>query len=303
MTVHIGVKSDPIEYRYSFEWLFRLMEEYGIGRLQLGSFLELYSVDPTWLHDLSADAAERGIEIRSCFTAHRELGGFFFGDQRLEAVASQNYRRWIDVAAEVGARYCGSNPGSVYRDKLEWKQHGIERYISHMAGLMEYARARGLAGLLIEPMSSAAEPPATPDEIHAMMRRLAEAHARAPEETVPVYLCSDTSHGVAERSGTLLHPPLELFAEQAQYMAEFHFKNTDSSCDATFGFGPDAPRGIIDLRVVKDILESRAEAFPTADLTGYLEISGPKLGRDYSDYLLEGQLRGSIETLLSVFGT
>ncbi len=37
MTLHLGVKSDPIENRYTFEWLFDLMRGLGVHYLQMGS--------------------------------------------------------------------------------------------------------------------------------------------------------------------------------------------------------------------------------------------------------------------------
>ena len=36
-------------------------------------------------------------------------------------------------------------------------------------------------------------------------------------------------------------------------------------------------------------------------MVGYLEIGGPKIGRDYSDIKLEGQLRTSLRAIKEVF--
>ena len=77
MEIGIGVKSDPIQYRYTYEWLFDLMKEQKVRYLQLGSFFELYMLEDSFFTDLRNLAERRGVEIRSCFTAHRELGGFF----------------------------------------------------------------------------------------------------------------------------------------------------------------------------------------------------------------------------------
>ena len=38
--LQLGIKTDPIEYRYSYDWLFRLLAEEGIRQVQLGSFFE-----------------------------------------------------------------------------------------------------------------------------------------------------------------------------------------------------------------------------------------------------------------------
>ena len=42
LTLHVGLKTDSVQYRYSYEWLFRLLAEEGIGHAQLGSFFEMY---------------------------------------------------------------------------------------------------------------------------------------------------------------------------------------------------------------------------------------------------------------------
>jgi ribulose-phosphate 3-epimerase len=152
MNFLLGVKSDPIEYRYSYEWLFALMRDHGICRLQLGSFFEMYSLPDSYFYDLRALAERYNIRIKSVFTAHRELGGFFSGDARLSAVARENYERLIEVAALLGAEYAGSNPGAVYRDRMKSKERGIACYLSNMKELTHKAKELGLIGLSIEPM-------------------------------------------------------------------------------------------------------------------------------------------------------
>ena len=39
MQINLGLKSDPINYRYSYDWLFDLMNEIDLRYLQLGSLL------------------------------------------------------------------------------------------------------------------------------------------------------------------------------------------------------------------------------------------------------------------------
>ena len=48
MKIQLGIKSDPVEYRYSYEWLFRIMEQENIKNLQLGTFFELYQLPDEW---------------------------------------------------------------------------------------------------------------------------------------------------------------------------------------------------------------------------------------------------------------
>ena len=40
LQLQLGVKSDPIEYRYSHPWLFQLLAEEGVRHVQLGTHFE-----------------------------------------------------------------------------------------------------------------------------------------------------------------------------------------------------------------------------------------------------------------------
>ena len=85
-------------------------------------------------------------------------------------------------------------------------------------------------------------------------------------------------------------------------MAEFQFKNTDANYNSTFGFSEEErKRGIIDLNQIKTILEEYKPKLPVDDFAGYLEIGGPKLGRDYSDPLLRDCLIESLTAIQDVF--
>ncbi len=303
MKVHIGLKSDPIEYRYSFEWLFDRMRELGLRFLQLGSFTELYALEDGFFLELRRQAERRGVQIRSCFTSHRELGGFFSTDPFLERAARRSYERLIRAAALLGAASAGSNPGAVYRDRMDTKARGIACYLGHMQELMAAARAAGLECLTLEPMSCSAEPPASPEEIGTMLGTLDEHHRRHPQTTVPVRLCADISHGFADREGRVVHDNWSLFECGIPYTGEFHFKNTDARFDRTFGFSAvERERGIVDLHRLKALIERNARRFPVPELVGYLELGGPKWGREYSDRLLGDMIAESVAGVRDVFG-
>jgi len=302
MKLTLGIKSDPIEYRYSFDWLFSVMNECGISLMQLGSFFELYLLEDGFFHELRNKAEKHGIRIKSCFTAHRELGGFFTGNPWLEKAARAAYERYIRVGSILGAEFVGSNPGAIYRDRPETKPAGVACYLRHMKELMRMARESGLAGLTIEPMSCMAEPPSTPEEIHAMLGELAAYHERREESTVPVYLCGDISHGIADAHRRVIHDNFALFETAIPYMAEFHFKNTDPVFNSTFGFSAgEQARGIVDLERLRHLIGCNDHAWPLAEVTGYLEIGGPKTGRDYTDHLLKSMIVESLESLKAVF--
>ncbi len=300
--IELGVKSDPIETRYSFEWLFNLMNEMGLSVVQMGSFPELYTVDLQWFDHVKDLADKKNIHLKSLFTAHRELGGFFYHNIYMEEAARKMYERFIDVASHLGADYCGSNPGAVYRDRMESKELGIQCYIKHMKELSCYAYERGLKGLTIEPMSCAAEPPTSREEIIQMMTELNGYHQQNLTNTVPFYLCGDISHGWAGPDKEIIASNYELFKTGLPWMCEFHYKNTDRYYHSTFGFSkPEQQDGIVDLRLVRKIIQENLHLLPVLPVTGYLEISGPKTGRDYSDRLLAKNLKESVEAIKESF--
>jgi sugar phosphate isomerase/epimerase len=304
MRFFLGIKTDPIEHRFSYAWLFRLMAEEGARFAQLGTFCELYSLPDTYFHDLRETAALHGIRIESVFTTHRELGGFMRREVGWEASARRSYERLIEVAALVGASTAGANAGSVLRDDLSFKDEAIRRYLVHMKELMQYAAQKGVGWLTVEPMSCLAEPPTTPTEIVSMMDELTSYHQAHTETTAKIGLCVDIAHGYADRQRTVVYPPMDLIAAAVPYMREIHLKNTDETFDATFGFAAEERgRGIVDVPLVKTYLQSRAQEIPVHDLVGYLEIGGPKSGRDYSDEKLEKALRQSLRYLVQVWPT
>jgi len=304
MALELGIKSDPIEYRYSFDWLFKLMQEQSVQFLQVGTFFELYSLDDEWFLELRALAKTYGIKIKSVFTAHRELGGFFSGDGRMEKAARKNYERLIEVAAVLGADTVGSNPGAVFRDRMTYKPAGIECYKRNMQELSHYAYSLGLKALTIEPMSCLAEVPTLPGEVASLMGELAAYYDSNKSTSVPFYLCGDVSHGYADSEKKVIHGNMELFDRFLPLMCEFHFKNTDAIFGSTFGFGPqDLQKGIVDVAEIVRLVRRRHSELPVDEFVGYLEIGGPKLGRDYSDMLLGAQLAQSLGHIKSIMAS
>jgi ribulose-phosphate 3-epimerase len=251
---------------------------------------------------LRAAAEKKGIRILSVFTSHREMGGWSSGDPSLEATARVGWERIIRVAALVGAESAGSSAGILMRDQPEGRRRGQECFFSNMKDLMRVAKREGLRAIAIEPMSSVWEYPSTPEQIRAMTSVFDSTHAAAREDTVPVRFCGDISHGVADEQKRVIHDNWDMFELEIPWMWEFHFKNTDSIFNSTFGFGPEEQRrGIVDLHRLKALLEANAARFPTNDVTGYLELPGPKLGRDYTDKLLRSELEESLAALREVF--
>ena len=93
-----------------------------------------------------------------------------------------------------------------------------------------------------------------------------------------------------------------LFRATLPYLHHVHLKNTDARFDATFGFtAAERQRGIIQVETFRDLLLANADRLPVTEVVGYLEVAGPKLGRDYSDCKLEGMLRESLRHLRETF--
>ncbi len=93
-----------------------------------------------------------------------------------------------------------------------------------------------------------------------------------------------------------------MFELEIPWMWEFHFKNTDSIFNSSVGFSPaERAPGIVDLKRLHAFLSRNSARFPTDDVTGYLELPGPKLGREYTDGLLRGQLEESLAALREEF--
>ena len=303
MKIQLGLKTDCIETRYSFAWLFDLLAEEGIHYVQLGSFYELYVLEDSYFTDLRRQAESRGLRIKSVFTANRELSGFFVGDPRLERAARKGFDRLLEVGALVGADYVGSNPGAIHRDRpLAEKSAGTATYLRNLKELSRRAKQLGLKGITMEPMSCLAEPPSTPDEMHHFISEMRADHDANQAGTVPTYLCSDIGHGLCDSDKRIIHSNVDLFVASLPMACEFHLKNTDAIYSSTFGFNEEErARGIVDLAAFKVICDRSAAKWPVSDVVGYLEIMGPKIGRDYSDPLLGRELRASLRAIKAVF--
>ncbi len=302
LNLKLGVKSDPIEYRYSYPWLFDLLAELDVRDLQLGTFFELYQLPDEFFVQLREQAEQRGIAIRSTFTAHRELGGFFRDEPGFVDVARKNFERYIEVGAILGADSVGSNPGAVMRDQMHLKPQGVRCYLDHMKELMHFAHEKGVKWLTIEPMSCLAEPPTLPEEIRDFAVELMDYHQANPYSTTNVGHCVDIAHGYADEDGKVVYDNIELLESTWPYLYELHLKNTDAMFNSTFGFSEaERAKGIVDAGAIRDLLLANGDAMPVDTLYCYLEIGGPKLGRDYSDHQLADQLRASLTYLREVF--
>jgi L-ribulose-5-phosphate 3-epimerase UlaE len=298
MKYHIGIKSDPIQNRYSYDWLFCLMKSLDIKYLQLGGFLEMPLVDDGYYFDLVEKATHYGIRIKSVYATYRATAGFCSKNRYLEEASRRIYEVYIHAGKILGADYVGANAGVVYQDHPENKKIGIQCYLSNMQNLMHLAKENGIKALTVEVMSSYSEPPSTPEEIDCFMEHFRHYHKEHETDTVPVYLLGDVSHGYVNINKTIIHSNYEIFEYAIPYMCEFHFKNTDSIYNKTLGFSEEEQQiGIVNLEKIREIIYRNSEKWPVQEIVGYLELPGPKFGRDYTDFLLEKQIIESVETI------
>jgi len=301
LTLKIGVKSDPIERIHSFNWLFDLMVEEAIFNLQLGSFMELYFLSDNFFVKLRKKAEARNIKISSIFTSHRECG-FMYEDPEFIRITQRNYKRLIEIAEILGSPSVGSSIGGVLRDRLDYRKRGLDVYIEKIKEIMHYAKVHKLEWLTMEPMSCFAEPPCNSKELVKIASELMRYHKKYPEETVKFGLCADVSHGWANKRKEVIENNIDYFIAGIPYMYEFHFKNTDRIYYETFGFEPEnIDRGIVDVSKIHEILLKHYAELPVAEIVGYLEIPGPKIGRDYTDSLLGRMIRESLRYLKKEF--
>jgi sugar phosphate isomerase/epimerase len=305
LTLHVGLKSDPVEYRYSYEWLFRLLAEEDIHYVQLGTFFELYHLPDAYFLDLRGLAETYGVRIASVFTSHRELGGVLRDDHPAwEPAARRNFERLIQVGALLGAGSVGSNMGAILRDRPDFKDEGMRRHTRHMKELLGYAHQQGLPCVTLETMSCLAEPPTLPDEIRRVAEELLAYHNQHLHQTASFGYCVDVAHGYVDADFNLVWDNHQLLEATLPYLRELHLKNTDQHFEAVFGFSPaDRERGIVQAQAFRDFLLQNADVIPVQELIGYLEIGGPKRGRDYSDGKLEEDLRVSLRYLRQTFQT
>lgn len=300
--IAIGIKTDPINTRYSFDWLCKLLKEENVEYIQLGAFFEMFHMDgdDSYFHKLRETAEKYGLKLKSMFSAYREFGGFFYDDPAMEKATRKMYEKYIHAAGILGLDYAGTNPGAVYRNEFYKKDKGTAVFFKHMNELQHLAKEKGLKALSIEPMSCMAEPPTTPDEMEYYIGTLNKYHKANIESTVPVWLCGDISHGLADINKNIVYSNIDLFKAAMPMMNEFHFKNTDEIFNSTFGFSDDEiKKGIVNLNEVKQLCDTGKWA--TNDVVGYLEIMGPKIGRDYTDPFLGDALRTSLRAIKKVF--
>ena len=128
------------------------------------------------------------------------------------------------------------------------------------------------------------------------------AYQQSTPGTAQIGYCSDISHGYFNQDKSVCINHIDLFKASLPWLYEVHLKNTDALYGSTFGFEPkNVEKGIVDLAEIRKLIDDNSDLIPVETLHCYLEIGGPKLGRDYSDHELDYQLRASLEYIKEHF--
>jgi len=136
---------------------------------------------------------ENNIEIRSAFTgAFTRVNHLAHPDLEIRNYWVDWFKRYIDLAVEIGASSIGSHPGIfTMKDdvdpirRIERRSQNIENW--HIVGL--HAKKRGLEYISWEPMSVSREQGETIEEAKKLQKDL---NKNAP---IPFKICLDVDHG------------------------------------------------------------------------------------------------------------
>ena len=304
MTVHVGVKSDPIENRYSFDWLFGLMAEQHVGWLQLGSSFPFFHAEAEWFRDLSRRAERRGIRIESTYSSYREMTGFFAADPHLEAASRFAWERLIQVAVVGGRLFRGIELrlGAPRPPRREGARP--RAVLPPPEGALAHREGRRPLGAVhrahVVALRAAIDPrgdgPGDPG--NGRVPRGRSPPARCPSSSAPT---SPTASRTATGGWWSTTGACSRRASRTRASSTSRTPTTGST-------GPSgsprrsARRGIVDLERFRALIDANADRFPVQELVGYLELPGPKTGRDYTDNLLGSALGESLAALKAVFG-
>jgi len=235
------------------EWARVVAVEMGLHSVQLVSDL----LNPLWPRDVLeaqtgrvlAAVAKYDITIHTLMTGGlTRLGLLMSPYEELRAMWFTWYKRFIDLAAVLGARAVGSHLGILsFRDLNDLTRYRarVDEAIALWQELSFYAQEKGLAYLFFETMSIPREMGYTVEEAQALYTRLNE------RAGVPIRLCLDVGHAPhpAERDPYLWLERLGAFAPL------IHLQQTEQGHSRHWPFTPEYnARGIVEPRRVLDTI-------------------------------------------------
>ena len=251
-------------------------------------------LDPWWSPDVlsamarrvrSAAAAE-GIIIHSAFAglAAYTYNQLLHPEKEGRAAAKEWYKRAIDLAAELGVDSVGGPLGgmSVMEKGREARYRELLDAVRELA---EYARAKGLGSLLVEPTPLRREVPWTPEGARQLL-------ADVGTTAVPIRYCVDIGHALYEPLYGVaagLRPWLDALGDE---VAMIHLQQTDGKSDSHWSFT--GPRGIVDpTEVLGELRETGLGEIPVV-----LEVFHPF---ELADEAVLADLEAGVAELRRVF--
>ena len=284
ITLELGVRIDPTEDLYSYEWILQLMQEEEIRCAQLASFFGLYQLTDASVLELKARAEHFGVSFTSISAVHRELCGLFRPEKEYQRIATGIFERLVDIGALLEANSVGINVPMVPRhgDTRQEQQDGFRVRLGRLKDLVHRAQERGIDTLTVE---------------HTTLdQRIAEeldADGTCTQiEAATIRYSFDTRSMATDRMLTHVVPQLH----------ELHLRNTDLNLLGTFGFSErDRTVGIVDIPKLRQLLVSQPGGPHQRWITGYAEVAGPKPGGSHLDKTIQRANRESLRYLRETF--
>jgi sugar phosphate isomerase/epimerase len=178
-------------------WLRIVGEELGLRYAQfvadlLNPFLPEHLIDAQ-VEQIRENAERYNVTIDTTFTsAYTRVNHLMHPDAATRQVWLEWFKRWLRLAARLGARAAGSHFGTLsvtdFSDP-ERRRKRVEETVESWRLLADYGAELGLEFLLFEPMSIPREMAATIDDTKALLAMLGD------DTAIPILLNLDVDHG------------------------------------------------------------------------------------------------------------
>jgi sugar phosphate isomerase/epimerase len=273
------------------DWLQIVGEQLGLHYVQFVADL----LNPFLPAEIVSEQAERirrgarqyGITIESCFTsAFTRVNHMAHPDPKIQRVWVDWFRRYADLARELGAQAVGSHFGIMsMADSLDpvRRERVTAQCIDNWHALAEYCNAIGLRYLMFEPMSVPREFAATIDATQELYTRVNRGSA------LPILLCLDVDHGDLQSKDPRDTDPYAWLTKFAAVSPAVHIKQSSSNKSGHWPFTPERNKqGIIRPERVLDALREGG----ASEVTLLLELNFRE--RFPAEYTVVNDLKQSV---------
>jgi sugar phosphate isomerase/epimerase len=137
-----------------------------------------------------------GIKVDTTFTSLLfRVNHLLHPDRQIRLVWMDWFKRYFDIAAQLGARGAGSHFGAMSVTDLNnpgKREYIISEGVGEWQKLSRYGKSAGLEFLMFEPMSIPREMAHTIRDTHVLLKRVNK------DVAIPINLCLDVDHGDLE---------------------------------------------------------------------------------------------------------